>query len=153
MKWWILSLVAVTALAADKPAGKKTDSPAAAARAKKEQPALLVLPAGAVAVAPGTYRYTDPQGKKWLYRETPFGLARLEDKPEGKDAEAAARKQEEAVRDATSAVEEGDYVHFTRPGPFGTYSWRRKKSELDETEKAVWERERDKGKANKDAQG
>src|SRR5258708_36009092 len=39
------------------------------------------LPSGAKQVEPGLYRYTDGQGKTWMYRNTPFGLAKWEDKP------------------------------------------------------------------------
>jgi hypothetical protein len=37
----------------------------------------------------------------------------------------------------------GDVVHFTRPGPFGTYKWTKKKSELNDREQAAWKRERE----------
>src|SRR5215470_16679683 len=52
--------------------------------------AAPLIPKGAVETEPGTFRYTDTDGKKWIYRKTPFGVARLEDKPE----EAAVAKQE-----------------------------------------------------------
>jgi len=151
MKWWIPLFAVLAMAAADKPADKKATQPAAAARSKT-QAAPLKLPEGAVEITPGTYRYTDPQGKKWLYRETPFGLARMEDKPASKDDQASAARMEEAGREHTSAVEDGEYVRFSRPGPFGTYTWRRKKSELDASEKAVWERTRGSAGSNKDAQ-
>jgi hypothetical protein len=110
---------------------KKTTAPA-----KQVKP--LEIPKGAVETEPGTFRYTDSDGKKWIYRKTPFGIARLEDKPE----EAAAAKQE-AAADATAGIkviEEGEYVRFERPGPFGPYRWQKKKSELDESERAAVER-------------
>jgi hypothetical protein len=40
------------------------------------------------------------------------------------------------------AVEDGDTVHFERPGPFGLYRWDRKKSELSEEERGWLERSR-----------
>ena len=93
------------------------------------------IPAGAVEGGDGSYRYTDAAtGKKWIYRKTPFGIARLEDKPaEAKAVEAPAQMK---------ATEDGEYVRFERPGPFGTYRWQRKKSELNAMEQAVWDRER-----------
>jgi hypothetical protein len=119
--------------AEDQPAPKKE-------RAKKNPapPAELTLPAGAKQVEPGTYTFTDPQGKKWIYRKTPFGLARLEDKP----AEASAAPSS----DRTTAAEDGDTIRFERPGPFGTYRWQKKKSELTDDEKAAWERSKAKDK-------
>jgi hypothetical protein len=38
-------------------------------------------------------------------------------------------------------------VKFERPGPFGTYKWEKKKTDLDAGEKAAWEREKAKIKA------
>jgi hypothetical protein len=114
---------------AEEPAPKK-------AQAKKNPvpPAELTLPPGAKQVDPATYTFTDAQGKKWIYRKTPFGLARIEDKPvEASSAPASAGAE-------ITAKEDGDTIRFERPGPFGTYRWEKKKSELTEDEKAAWER-------------
>ncbi len=102
----------------------------------------LEIPAGAVSDEDG-YHYTDAQGKKWLYRKTPFGVARLED-PGAKPASKAASSPDDYV----NATEDGDAIRFERPGPFGTYRWTRKKSELSASERAIWERSRDTGKKN-----
>jgi hypothetical protein len=113
---------------------------AAADGPKKNPPALaanLQLPATAVKTGDGSYRYTDPQGKKWIYRKTPFGIARLEDKP----VDAAVSAAEAKRFDAVTATEDGDTIRFERPGPFGNYKWQRNKTELDEMEQAVWDRE------------
>src|SRR5579864_1717036 len=78
----------------------------------------VTLPPGAVLTAPGTYRYSDADGKKWTYRQTPFGLAKFEEK----DDKAA----DESIRRAAANVqasEDGEYVRFERPSPFGTYRW------------------------------
>ena len=56
----------------------------------------------------------------------------MEDSPERAAAKAAA------VNGAgIKATEDGDIVHFERQGPFGVWKWEKKKSELDETEKAA----------------
>jgi len=52
------------------------------------------VPADAQEIQPYLYRYTDAQGKKWLYRQTPFGLSKWEDKP----VDAAAAAARAAVR-------------------------------------------------------
>lgn len=96
------------------------------------------IPAGAVKSDDGSYRYTDRQGKKWIYRKTPFGVAHFEDKPVSADERAEATKRFEDVK----ATEDGDAIRFERPGPFGVYKWQRKKTELNEMEQAVWDRER-----------
>ena len=130
-------LTAFIALAEDQPAPKKE-------RAKKNPapPAELTLPAGAKQVEIGTYTFTDAQGKKWIYRKTPFGLARIEDKPVEASATPVA-----APGGGIVAKEDGDTIRFERPGPFGTYRWQKKKSELADDEKAAWERSKDKDAA------
>src|SRR5581483_3141194 len=66
-------------------------------------------------------RMTDAGGAVWIYRETPFGVARFRQEP-GTAPVAAA-----GIR----ATEDGDAIRFERPGPFGTYRWQREKSELN----------------------
>jgi hypothetical protein len=143
MKVCILFLMGMAALAAaDKPANRKAAKPAASKTAKTAKAAApLTIPAGAVEDArdPYTYHFSDPQGKKWIYRKTPFGVVRFEDKPDPKDADAAARQRRQEI-DSTTAVEDGEYIRFTRPGPFGALKWQHKKTELDDTEKAIWEK-------------
>ena len=122
--------------AEDGQAQKKADQ-----KKKSVPPAELTLPAGATMVEPGTYTFTDAQGKKWIYRKTPFGLARLEDKPADTTAAAPSASL------VTTATEDGDTVRFERPGPFGMYRWQKKKTELDADERAALERSRDKTSA------
>lgn len=96
-----------------------------------EQPKI---PAGAKEVEPFLFAFTDPQGKKWLYRQTPFGVVKWEDKP----VTAAP------IADNTNPViitDLGDSVRFLWKTPFGDQSWVRKKSELNDEEKAMMQRE------------
>jgi hypothetical protein len=125
--WMIVALAAVTMHAEEKAAAKKPVAP-------KKPPAAVTLPSGATQVEPGTWNYTDASGKKWIYRQTPFGLSRVEDKPA--EAPAADRTV------ATKAVESGDVIKFERPSPFGPYRWEKKKSDLTDDEKAAWEASR-----------
>src|ERR1022692_4310867 len=88
------------------------DQPAKDQPAKKEESAKrtavvtgLTLPPGAKKVEPGTYTYTDAQGKKWIYRQTPFGLSKAEDKPAPEAAAAPAGV-------VTTATEDGDTIRF-----------------------------------------
>src|SRR6476660_4972542 len=129
LKICFLTVLALSlAQAEDGQAAKK-----ASAKKKPAPPAEIVIPAGATLVEPGTYTFTDAQGKKWIYRKTPFGIARAEDKP----AEVASAP---AAGPTTIATEDGDIVRFERPGPFGPYRWTKKKSELDSDERAALER-------------
>ena len=123
-------------------------SPAALAQTKTPKPAAknvvkpVEIPKGAIKDADGTYRYTDAKGKKWIYRKTPFGISRAEGKAV-EDPKVEDLKKDENLRliDATTAVEEGDNIRFERSGPFGVAKWERKKTELNEVEHAVWDRE------------
>ena len=104
--------------------------------------AAAEIPAGAVKGADGSFHYTDVQGKKWIYRTTPFGIARVEDKPvEAKPLE---------LPPGMKATEEGDVIRFERPGPFGTYRWQQKKTELNEMEEAAWNREKSRAAAKQE---
>jgi hypothetical protein len=127
----VLSIFATCLAAAEGQAKKATPPP------KVIKP--LEIPKGAVETEPGTYRYTDTAGKKWIYRKTPFGVARLEDK--GDQQAAAARAKSESYRDV-HAFEEGDLIRFERKSPFGVSQWKTKKSELNDMEREVWEREK-----------
>jgi hypothetical protein len=138
MKLFFVIFVSALALSATDPQAKQKETPKAAASAAPkatDASKQMAIPAEAVQDADGDYRYTDPQGKKWIYRKTPFGAARLEDTPERAAAKAAA-----ASGAGIKATEDGDIVRFERLGPFGLWKWEKKKSELDETEKAALQR-------------
>jgi hypothetical protein len=150
MKLLLVVFVSALALAAQDPQAppnnqtpqtpKATKTPKAAKAAAKAAPKAtdaskpLAIPAEAVQGDDGDYHYTDPQGKKWIYRKTPFGVAHLEDTPERPAGKAAA-----ADAAGIKATEDGDTVRFERMGPFGLWKWEKKKSELDATEKAALE--------------
>jgi hypothetical protein len=112
------------------------DKPAATRAASKPAAAVLQIPAGAVEAQAGTFRYTDADGKKWIYRKTPFGVARMAD--QGQPTAAAAENRPAAAQKETVVATESDgAVHFERRGPFGIYKWDRKTSELT-TEERAW---------------
>ena len=114
-----------------KDAAKKHD----AGKPAKSQ--ALTLPKEAVRVEQFAYRYKDPEGKVWIYRETPFGLVRLEEKEEAPADAKAAKPMETEVE----AVADGDQIRFERPGPFGKWKWTRKKTDtLSVEERDAWER-------------
>ena len=102
--------------------------------APRPQPPAVTIPAGAVEGADGSFHYTDAQGKKWVYRNTPFGVAKAEDK-----VLPAPVAQEDTTTTATDA---GDSVHFEKPSPFGTVRWNKKKSDLDANELSIWNRQK-----------
>jgi hypothetical protein len=132
-----LTLSAASPQAQNPQAPKKT-APAAPKAAAKTAPKVgdaskpMAIPSDAVLGEDGDYHYTDPEGKKWIYRRTPFGVTRLEDSPERAAAKTAA-----ANGAGIKATEDGDIVRFERLGPFGVWKWEKKKSDLDDTEKAA----------------
>jgi hypothetical protein len=118
--------------------------PAKTAKPAAKPPAPLTVPASAVQVSPGLYRWTDKDGKAWMYRRTPFGVSRWEE-----DSEDTKQK---AIIQQTTAVEQGDSVRFERVSPFGKHTWVKKKTELDETEQKIWARQRDNSAASRTAE-
>jgi hypothetical protein len=88
------------------------------------------IPAGAVEVEPYLFRYQDPSGKTWMYRQTPFGLSKWEETSTSAPAEPA--KSEPVV-----VTDLGDSFRFERSTPFGKGTWVRKKTELNDEEKAL----------------
>ncbi len=124
------ALFAGAAPAQDKkaaPVKKAAPKPKAASK-----PVPEAIPRGAREIEPGTFHYVDAKGQAWTYRKTPFGLR--------KSAENAQRDSVPVPTDWTVA-DAGDSVAFERPYPFGgKLKWVKKKSELSETEQAVWNR-------------
>jgi hypothetical protein len=139
---WIgtaLLLVAAAAMPApaaqDKPDANGKAAPAAerkktaAAQEKKNAP-----PPQGKSTTSSPKRVTEADGKTYEIRDTPFGPMKFPVKTQDPAREASA--------DAfLSVVEEGDSLRFRRQTPFGVNEWVRKKSELNDTEKRVWERE------------
>ncbi len=133
MKKLILLLLPCALLIGQQSTKEKKPAPKPAPAATDSAPKI---PDGAKEVEPYLYSYTDPQGKKWLYRQTPFGVVKWEDKP------AAA-----PIVDNTNPVvitDLGDSVRFQWKTPFGEQKWIRKKSELTDDEKAMIKREQSK---------
>ena len=137
-----MTIFAALSVAADQPAYQKKQTPVKHSTPTKVQ--AVKIPAGAVEIDPNTYRYTDPQGKKWVYYKTPFGISRLEDKPVSSDDVKKAQGDRDRLIESTKAVEDGDTIRFEQASPFGTTRWQRKKAELNEMERAVWEHELEK---------
>ena len=118
------------------PASAAQPVPAAAPPPSSNAEALKI-PAGAKEVEPFLFAYTDAEGKKWFYRQTPFGVVRWEDKP----------ITTPPMADNTNPViitDLGDSVRFLWKTPFGDQSWVRKKSELSDDEKTMMQREQSK---------
>jgi hypothetical protein len=115
-----------TAVPATKP---KTAPQKPKATPKAQEP--VTIPQGATLVEPNLYRYTDAGGKSWMYRQTPFGISKYEDKP------AAAPQPSAADSEPVRVVDLGDSVRFEKKTAFGVSKWVRKKTELTDEEKAL----------------
>lgn len=150
MKLFVVILIPVLAASAQSQAAKKaapvaaksaSSSAAASNTTARKAPANvkdaskpMAIPADAVRDSSGDYHFTDDQGKKWIYRKTPFGVSRLEDIGEQPPQEA---HRSTAGGAGMTATDHGDTVHFEKQGPFGVWKWDKKKSELDEGERAA----------------
>jgi hypothetical protein len=92
-------------------------------------------PKGAVEVRPGIWRYADANKKVWTYQHSPFGWMRNEGEPPADEAREAI-----SVPSDITVEDKGDSLVFARPTPFGASRWTKKKTELDDLERAVWQR-------------
>ncbi|HKD07629.1 MAG TPA: hypothetical protein VKB79_17130 [Bryobacteraceae bacterium] len=145
MKHMIIAAMAVAlstaygsaaAQTATAPAKKKD---AKAASAKKPQPSTIqpnVIPKDAVANPDGTYSYRDNTGKKWLYSNTPFGISKVED-TRGTDGGFSTTSLDQLVK----STDNGETVKFERQTPFGPAKWEKKKSELNDDERRIYEQQ------------
>ncbi len=140
----MVALCFSAALFASPQAAKTADKNA---KAEAPEKPLTAIPSSAVQIEPGAYRYTDAKGKKWILFQTPFGIARKED-----TGEPLRKKQQEArTMQGVKIIEDGDSLKFEREGPFGTYRWSKKKSELSDVERAAWERQKEQPEKGKTA--
>jgi hypothetical protein len=146
MKLLIALCFSAAALSYSSPAATQDAKPAdKSAKAEAPDKPFTEIPASAVQIEPGAYRYTDAKGKKWILFQTPFGIAKKED-----DGEPLRKKQQDVkTMQGVKIAEDGDSLKFEREGPFGTYKWSKKKSDLTDAEKAAWELQKTPGAKEK----
>lgn len=135
-RYLAIALLLLPVSAQPNPLPAKTTPVKPAKTAAKPATVSTGIPAGAAEVGPNLYKLADKTGKVWFYRRTPFGASRFEERTEKTSAELA--KYAGQVPE-TQISEQGDTVKFVRPGPFGNYTWTKKKAEMDESEKASYE--------------
>jgi len=107
MRLFFAIVISAAALMAAPQEKKQDQKPAPVKAADGSKP--MAIPAGATRSEDGDFHYTDPQGKKWIYRQTPFGVARLEEKTEAQTNTLMAEKAA-----GIKATEDGDKVRFER---------------------------------------
>lgn len=130
----LIALLGVAAAADKAPANKDAKKPAAPA-----EKGSISIPPDAVEIGPHVYRYKDANGKSWIYRQTPFGISKLEELNSGQVPAAITNGPAPAAaenRTKVTAVEKGDSVRFEQQTPMGPRVWERKKSELTPQESA-----------------
>jgi hypothetical protein len=147
MRVLIIALILTSSLAAQN--SGKTPPPPPAKPAKKA-PALNAIPKDAVETEPGFFRWTDKDGKAWTYRRTPFGVSRWP--AETLNIRQDAMDKQNAVKSRTTAVAEGDSIRFEEGTPFGKRTWVRKKTELTETERRIWDAQQKDSTASRTAE-
>jgi hypothetical protein len=112
---------------------------AKSASAKKPQTSTIqqnVIPKDAVANPDGTYSYRDITGKKWIYSQTPFGISKVEDM-RGMDGGFSTTPMEQLIK----TTDNGETVKFERQTPFGPAKWEKKKSDLNDQERRLYEQQ------------
>jgi hypothetical protein len=117
---------------------KKSRKKAAAA---PQPSAQITIPKGAVRDPnDGSYRYTDKNGRKWVYMMNPMGVSRWEDKGAGSKSTSASHPPPSnrfSEDPNLKAIDQGDTVKFVRSTPFGPQTWTKKKSELTDDERGM----------------
>ena len=121
------SLAAQAAASTGTIASKTTKKAVATKSTAAPQP--LTIPKDAVANADGTFSWTDKQGKKWNYVNTPFGVMRSE-------AQAPAASTTASL-EGVKAFDAGDKVRFEKPSPFGPIKWEKNKTDLTDEERSL----------------
>ena len=136
-RFFALAIMLVPAVAQPKPAPAPAKTSGKISTKKTVTPSNLEIPAGAVEVSPTVYKYTDKAGQKWIYYRMPLGISRSIDAPTPETD--AAKQKSDAASPETKITEQGDSLKFVRPGPFGNYTWVKKKADLDDIEKEAYE--------------
>ncbi len=132
-------------------AAQKTEAKTTRAAAAKPKPAARPrgVPAGAKQVEPGIWEVQDPGGKGKRYRETPWGVMPIAQDGEGAAAHALSGRSAKddgafGLRSAADSgirvSEAGDLLRFEKDTPFGPRRWTKKKTELNDVERQVWEK-------------
>ncbi len=111
-----------------------------AAKKTTQKSAIQGIPAGAVKIDENTYRFQEKDasgkpGKVWLFRRNPFGVSKIEEKDAAKIGTPLTPVEVPVV-----AIEQGDSYRFERSGPFGSKVWTKKKTELNDEERAIIQR-------------
>jgi hypothetical protein len=147
MKYILLSFALLSAATLSAQTGDTTPAPAPAKKTAKTtktadtkkatttiaQP--LTIPSDAVAKPDGSYSYTDKAGKKWIYNKTPFGVSKIQDVGEGAPNAFVTTPKEQLIK----TTDAGDTVKFERQTPFGVTKWEKKKSDLTDEERRIFE--------------
>ena len=109
-----------------------------------------IIPPDAKQVDAHTWMAPDKDGKKWFYRQTPFGVVKTDRDPQAKTdtvgkrtpfdgASPAPRSAaaEKSMRPTVKVTDLGDSYAFERQTPFGPSRWTHKKSELTDGDKEL----------------
>jgi hypothetical protein len=106
--------------------GKASSKPAATSQ-------VVTIPKDAVKDPDANlWRYTDKDGKKWTYTTSPFGVIKTA-------VDDSTNKPVAPPPVKPKAIDKGDSVAFERPTPFGPMKWEKKKTDLTEEERQLFE--------------
>jgi hypothetical protein len=96
---------------------------------------ILQIPKDAMARPDGSFLWTDKDGKQWAFRQSPFGVMKYP-APAQADAPPAAPA---AVNKNVRVIDKGETVRFEKPTPFGVVAYEKKKTELTDDERRMYE--------------
>ncbi len=144
MRKFVLFMIPLGLIVAQdaKPPANSNKSKQKTKAAAAAQSGSISIPSDAVQIGPQVYRYKDADGKSWIYRNTPFGISKVEEQPSAPQPEQGGQTSAPAPAPAPTkskikvhAVDRGDTVRFEQLTPMGNRVWERKKSELTPEEK------------------
>ncbi len=100
----------------------------------------LGTPYSAKKISEGAWRAIE-NGTPVIYRSTAFGFTKLTEEENAKVQRMIEGKPDEKVDVPVgmSVVEKDGKLYFKRITPFGPYEWVKEKTNLNASEKAVWE--------------
>lgn len=100
----------------------------------------LGVPFSAVKIADGAWRAVEA-GTPVIYRSTAFGFSKASEEENARIQRMLDGKpdQKKEAPEGVSVAEVDGKLHFSRITPFGNYKWVKDKTELNASEKAVWE--------------
>ena len=99
------------------------------------------IPKGATLNPDGRYQWTDTNGNKWSYSRTPFGWSKTMVSDPANVTASSIAPADKGVE--IKITDKGDTVRFERKSPMGPVVWEKKKSDLSDQERRIYEAQKE----------